>query len=236
MKTAGLNPVLLELAFNKQFDVKRAFVPNPNAAASQPMTPEAQQASMAPPPGGDPAAGGGAPPMDPAMAGGAPPPPPGMDPAAAGGAPPMDPAAAGAAPPPEAAAPPPPPEPAPAAPAPPAGGVDPEMIRNIIREEMGGGGAGAKGKGKPKPGDEMALRNQKLLMNLHKSLNIPLPYDILDGEDGEQGGGGGGEKKPSGGGESKSAATGTGVDPSFRLGTLAQNIDATFRLHQLAGK
>ncbi len=47
---------------------------------------------------------GGAPPMDPAMMGGAPPPPggaPPMDPAAMGGAPPpMDPAAAGGAPPP----------------------------------------------------------------------------------------------------------------------------------------
>ena len=232
MQPAGLNPVLLELAFNRQFDVKRAFVPNPNAAASA-VTPEAQQAAAAPPPGMDPAAAGGAPPTDPAAGGAAP--PPGMDPAAAGAAPPpADPAAAGAAPPPEAAAPPPPPEPAPA-PAPPAG-MDPEMIRNIIREEMGGGaaGAGAKGKGKPKPGDEMALRNQKLLMNLHKSLNIPLPYDILDGEDGEQGGAGGGEKKPSGG--SKSAEAETGVAPSFRLGTLAQNIDATFRLHQLAAQ
>ena len=107
--------------------------------------------------------------MDPAMAGGAP--PPGMDQAAAGAPPPPEPAAP---PPPEPAAPPPPPP----EPAPPPAGVDLETIRNVIREEMGGGAGGKGGKGKAKPGDEMALRNQKLLMNLHRSLNIPLPYIV----------------------------------------------------------
>ena len=74
----GLNLELLKQArYNVRDLEKSAFV-----AAGDP--------SM----GGDPAAAGGAPPMDPA-AGGAPP----MDPAMAGGAPPMDPAAAGGAPP-----------------------------------------------------------------------------------------------------------------------------------------
>jgi hypothetical protein len=71
--------------------VKLAFVPQPGGA---PMDPA--MAGGMPPPGMDPAAMGGAP-MDPAMAGGMP--PPGMDPAAMGGAP-MDPAMAGGMPPP----------------------------------------------------------------------------------------------------------------------------------------
>jgi hypothetical protein len=70
--------------------VKQAFVPQPGGA---PMDPA--MAGGMPPPGMDPAAMGGAP-MDPAMAGGMP--PPGMDPAMMGAPMPppgMDPAMAG---------------------------------------------------------------------------------------------------------------------------------------------
>jgi len=82
--------------------------------------------------GGDPAAMGGGAPMDPAAAGGMPPPggdpaamggmPPGVDPAAMGGAP-MDPAAMGGAPMDPAAAGGMPPPPPPAAPAEPSSGL-----------------------------------------------------------------------------------------------------------------
>lgn len=65
-----VNPELLKMA---RQNIKQAFV-----AAGDPAM------------GADPAAAGGAPPMDPAMAG--------MDPAMAGGAPPMDPAMAGGMP------------------------------------------------------------------------------------------------------------------------------------------
>jgi hypothetical protein len=127
----------------------------------------------------DPAAMGGAPPMDPAaMGGGAPP----MDPAAMGAAMPMDPAAMGGAPP--------MPPPEPAAPA-----HDPNVIKQLIQEEIqkamsGGGAGGAGGEGKPKakgagkvdPAQmlEYMERQQKLLVNLYESLGLSLPYDILD--------------------------------------------------------
>ena len=80
------------------------------------------------PGGGDPAAMGGAPPMDPAMMGAAPP----VDPAAMGGGAPMDPAMMGAVPPA-------PPAPAPAAPAAPAAAgpagpqkLKPEQMMNML--------------------------------------------------------------------------------------------------------
>lgn len=162
-----INPLLLQ-SVKQALASKKAFV------ASGP--------GGAPP--ADPAAAGGAPPMDPAAMGGMPPPgagAPPMDPAAMGGMPPMDPAAMGGAPP----APPAPPPPAPPA-------HDPNMIRQLIQEEiqksMTGGGAGgegkpkAKGAGKVDPAQmlEYMERQQKLLVNLYESLGLSLPYDILD--------------------------------------------------------
>lgn len=134
-----------------------------------------KKAFVAPPAagGGDPAAAGGAaPPMDPAAMGGM---PPGAE------APPMDPAAMGGMPP----APPAPP-PVPETPA-----HDPNVIRQLIQEEIqkamsgGAGGEGkpkAKGAGKVDPAQmlEYMERQQKLLVNLYESLGLSLPYDILD--------------------------------------------------------
>jgi len=129
------------------------------------------------PPAGDPAAAGGAP-MDPAAAGGGAPP---MDPmAAAGGAPPMDPMAAGGAVPPGGA-----------------GAVPPElqaMVDQAVAASQagagaagaaaGGAGAGPGGAGSKKvdPGFMyMELsRIRKMVDQVMKHNNIPMPPDILD--------------------------------------------------------
>lgn len=164
-----INPILLQHV-KQALSSKKAFVASPAAGG--------------PPAGGDPAAAGGAaPPMDPAAMGGMPPgaeaPP--MDPAAMGGMPPMDPAAMGGMPP----APPAPP-PVPETPA-----HDPNVIKQLIQEEIqkamsgGAGGEGkpkAKGAGKVDPAQmlEYMERQQKLLVNLYESLGLSLPYDILD--------------------------------------------------------
>jgi hypothetical protein len=162
------NPVLMECAEYALGTTKVAFVP-----AGMPP-PGQQQPGMSP---------GGAPPMDPSMGGGMP--PPGQDPNA--GAPPAPPPQdpnAGAAPPP-----PPPPEQPPAAPAPaqPAQ-LDPETIRAIIREEMAmGGKGGAGGKGKAPKADlnqiyAMQAKTQKMLAHLLGSTGVGLPPNILDDE------------------------------------------------------
>lgn len=180
-----INPILLQ-------EVKRAMASKAAFVAAGGGAPPMDPAMAA--------GGGGAPPMDPSMMGAAPGGAPPMDPSmmgAAGGAPPMDPsmmAAAGGAPPMDpammGAAPPPPPAPA----------ASPDDIRALIQEEIkkvtGGGEGGAKkskGAGKVDPGQmlEYMDRQQKLLINLYESLGLNLPYNILDkpkpeGEGGEE--------------------------------------------------
>lgn len=104
----SINPTLLRLA---QMKVAEALQMQKSAVVP------------APPPAGDPAMMGGAPPMDPTMMGGAPP----MDPAMMGAAPPMDPAMMGGAPPSAGAAPMAPPDPAAGAAMPPAAPAAPGM-------------------------------------------------------------------------------------------------------------
>ena len=128
---------------------KQAFTPSP--MLEQMVMQQAQQGGGGPP--------GGLPPgMDPsqmaAMAGGGP--PPGMDPAAAGGAPPADPAAG----PPQAP-----------------GGVDPNMIAQIVQQTLaaqqqqgGAGGAGGTGKGGGKQEHMMLLHHIKHDMQVMKAV------------------------------------------------------------------
>ena len=129
---------------------KQAFTPSP--MLEQMVMQQAQQGGGGPP--------GGLPPgMDPsqmaAMAGGGGP-PPGMDPAAAGGAPPADPAAG----PPQAP-----------------GGVDPNMIAQIVQQTLaaqqqqgGAGGAGGTGKGGGKQEHMMLLHHIKHDMQVMKAV------------------------------------------------------------------
>lgn len=141
----GINTELLKQArANVQGHVKSAFVP-------------AGDPSM----GGDPAAAGGAPPMDPAMAGGDPA-MMGGDPAAAGGAPPMDPAAAGQDP---------------------MAALQP-MIQAAVQEAMagmgGGGGApgGAPGEAAIKPKIDInieVMQMKKLLAKLCDAMGVQIP-------------------------------------------------------------
>ena len=153
----SFNPKLLECAEYAVHRTKTAFVPP----------------------------GGGAPPMDPAaMMGGA---PPGMVP---GAAPPMDPSAmAGMGAMPMGA----PADPAsqwgagspPAPPPSPPGGIDPEMIRSIIREEIASAISGNQHKSKgskitPEQMYQEALRTRKLLTHMFGLMNWGLPPDILD--------------------------------------------------------
>jgi len=128
----SINPHLLSQARGQ---VKRAFV-----AAGDPAM------------GGDPMAGGGAPPMDPAM-GGAPP----MDPAM-GGAPPMDPAMGGAPP------------------------MDPmaqiqPMIDQAVQAAMAGGAAGGAGPAiKPKIDVNVELMQiKKLLARIADAMGVQIP-------------------------------------------------------------
>ena len=138
-------------------------------------------------------AGGGAPPMDPAMGGGAPP----MDPAMAGGAPPMDPMAGGA----------PPMDPAMMGMDPSMMGMDPSMrggeppapgggsedIRAIIKEELaasgltGAGGSTETPTGKIKPKIDVnveLLQIKKMLARLSDALGINIPAaDMVATED-----------------------------------------------------
>ena len=119
-------------------------------------------------------AGGGAPPMDPAMGGGAPP----MDPAMAGGAPPMDPMAGGAPP---------------MGGEPPAPGGGSEDIRAIIKEELaasgltGAGGSTETPTGKIKPKIDVnveLLQIKKMLARLSDALGINIPAaDMVATED-----------------------------------------------------
>ena len=145
----AVNKYLLQTA---RQSVKKAFAP-PQGGGAPPMDPSMM--------GGAPPQGGGAPPMDPSMMGGAPP----MDPSMMGGAPPMDPSMMGGAPP-----------------------VDPaEQIRSVVQEELqkalsavkGGNGKGSV----KKDGGNAELymhRIQKLLTHLYSSLGLNLPHDILD--------------------------------------------------------
>jgi len=104
---------------------------------------------------------GGAPPMDPAMMGGAP-----MDPAMMGGAPPMDPAMMGGAPPP-----------------PP--GVTADEVRAIIQEAMGSMGGGAAGGGGGMAGGNMLkpkidvnveiMQIKNMLSKLIDAMGVPVP-------------------------------------------------------------
>jgi hypothetical protein len=148
------------------------------------------------PPGGDPsqdpAAAGGAPPMDPA-AGGMPP----MDPAMAGGAPPMDPAAAGGMPMDPAmmgGAPPAPPAPDPAAGGGGSGPLDAIMAKmdqmmqsmQMSPQNQAGPGGAPGGPGKPGKPDLLAMsmdifQMKKMLSALFDAMGIPIPQDILDG-------------------------------------------------------
>lgn len=129
---------------------KQAFTPSP--MLEQMVMQQAQQGGGGPP-------GGPPPGMDPsqmaAMAGGGGP-PPGMDPAAAGGAPPADPAAG----PPQAP-----------------GGVDPNMIAQIVQQTLaaqqqqgGAGGAGGTGKGGGKQEHMMLLHHIKHDMQVMKAV------------------------------------------------------------------
>ena len=129
------------------------------------------------PSGGGGGAGGGMPPgMDPAAMGGAGGgAPPGMDPAAAGGAPPGgDPsqAAAGGAP---------PPSPSPSAGAGDLGTAVQQAVQQAMssQQQMGAGGK------PPKPDINMVATDvfqlKKMLFNVFRHLNLPLPDNILDG-------------------------------------------------------
>lgn len=123
--------------------------------------------------------------------------------------------------------------------------MDPEMIRNIIREEMAQGG-GAAGKPKaPKVTPEMmyqeSLRNRKLLTHMYGLMNWGLPPDILDDTPGDgkpSGGAGSGGGSSSGGssgssggssssgGQSKSAiAPIQPMTPAFPMGKAASSHD-----------
>jgi hypothetical protein len=176
----AVNKLLLN-DLKQAMSTKMAFVP-PGAppGAMPPGAPPGMPPGAGAPPGMPP----GQPPMDPSMMGGAPP----MDPSMMGGAPPMDPSMMGGAP--------------PADPAAQAGG--PEAIRSIIQQEIQkamGGGAATPGQtgpdGKPKGAGKAKVdpaqlieymeRQQRLLVNLYESLELPLPYNILDKpKDGEQ--------------------------------------------------
>ena len=167
-----VNKFLLKQA---RLSIKQAFMPPEAGGGAPPMDPSMMGGA---PPGAMPP--GGAPPMDPSMMGGAPPgamPPggaPPMDPSMMGGAPPMDPSMMGGAPPMDPAA------------AAGAGGDPTEQIRSVVQEELQKALAEVKGSGKgAKKNDgqntEMFMRRiQKLLTHLYSSLGLNLPPDILD--------------------------------------------------------
>lgn len=185
-----INPELVKIAMWKldSDQSKEAFIPTPAPGGAPP-------GGGGMPPGMPPDAGmpPGAPTMDPAAMGGAI--PPGMPPGApmppmgdpgASGMPPMDPAAAGGMPPP------PPPD---------AGmPMTPDMIRQIIREEMGqsGGasmpgasGGAAGGAGKPAKPDMHLMATdiyqmKKLIVPIASALGVPVTPDLLDHPDREQ--------------------------------------------------
>lgn len=150
---SGVNPELIKMALAKTAEAhkKEAFIP----VGDPNMDPMAAAGGM--PPGGAPPGmpPGGAPPgmpMDPAMAGGMPP----------GGAPPMDPAMAGGMPP------------------PPPGGLGPDEIRMIIKEELAqsgmGGGAGGAGGLKPKIDVNVEMMQiKKILARISDTLGIQIP-------------------------------------------------------------
>ena len=149
-----INPILLDVAgWAAAPHEKRGFVP-PGGGAP-PMDPAMMGGA---PPGG--------PPMDPSMMGGAPPGGPPMDPSMMGGAPPMDPAMMGGAPPmgPPPMGPPaaPPGDPAAAA-APPANGA-----------------AGGSKKIDPAFLYMEMSRVRKLLTTLFQNMDMQLPPDVLD--------------------------------------------------------
>ena len=134
----GINPELLKQARSYVGHQKVAFVPTGDPAM-----------------GGDPAAGGGAPPMDPAMGGGAPP--------MGGGAPPMDPAAGGGAPPED-----------------PMAAIMP-MIQQAVQQAMatqGGGAGGAPGEAAIKPKIDInveVMQMKKLLAKLCDAMGVQVP-------------------------------------------------------------
>jgi len=161
-----VNKFLLKQA---KLSVKQAFMPPEAGGGAPPMDPSMMGGA---PPGAIPP--GGAPPMDPSMMGGAPPgamPPGAMPPS---GAPPMDPSMMGGAPPMDPAA------------AAVTGGDPAEQIRSVVQEELQKALSGAKGVNKGvKKNDgqntEMFMRRiQKLLTHLYSSLGLNLPPDILD--------------------------------------------------------
>ena len=174
----AVNKYLLQAA---RQSVKQAFMPPQGGGGAPPMDPS--MAGGAPPPGGgappmDPSMMGGAPPMDPSMMGGAPP--------QGGGAPPMDPSMMGGAPPmdPSMMGGAPPMDPSMMGGAPPA---DPSaQLRSVIQEELAkalSAAKGSKGTAKKTDGGNAELymhRIQKLLTHLYSSLGLNLPNDILD--------------------------------------------------------
>ena len=208
----SFNPKLLECAEYAVHRTKTAFVPPGGGAL--PMDPAAMMGGA--PPGMVP----GAPPMDPAaMMGGA---PPGMAP---GAAPPMDPSAmAGMGAMPMGA----PADPASqwgagspsAPPLPSPGGIDPEMLRSIIREEIAAiaSGNSSKSKGSKITPEQMyqeALRTRKLLTHMFGLMNWGLPPDILDDtppSDGSGAGNGGNSNRPKSGS--------TGGQPNLPIGPI----------------
>jgi hypothetical protein len=135
----SINPELLKQARHFIGSQKLAFI-----AAGDPSL------------GGDPAAAGGAPPMDPAMAGGDPA-MAGGDPAMAGGAPPADPAAAGGGDPMAALQP---------------------MIQAAVRDAMAGMGAGAGGTANGEPKIDInveVMQMKKLLAKLCDAMGVQIP-------------------------------------------------------------
>lgn len=235
----AVNKLLMQ-ELKQIMSVKQAFVP-PGAGMPPGGAPPMDPAAMGGmPPGGAPPMPpgmppGGAPPMDPAMAGGAPP----MDPAAMGGAPPMDPAMAGGAP--------------------PAGGPSPDDIKMLIQQEvqkaMSGGaapGAASGADGKPKGAGKAKVdpaqlieymeRQQRLLVNLYESLELPLPYNILDKpSDGEEGKD---QPKPEESAPAPTASDASGIPPikpiqpigGDKQASLAEKLEAAKYLAMALGK
>ena len=209
----AINKYLLKQA---QLSIKSAFMP-PDGGGQPPTDPS--MAGGAPPgaPPMDPSMMGGQPPMDPSMMGGAPPGAPPMDPSMMGGAPPMDPSMMGGAPPP----------------------VDPtEQIRAVVKSELQTALAEVKGnKGAGKKSDngqntEMFMhRIQKLLTHLYSSLGINLPHDILDEvpgqnkDDSSQGG-----AQPQGGAPSAGAPAPAPKTASFSKHEIAEKAAGIMQL------
>ncbi len=158
-----INPDLLQLA-----QWRLAQMANTEKQAFQPPVDPSQDPAAA--------AAGGAPPMDPSMAG--------------GGAPPMDPSMAGGAPPAGMPA----PAPAPGGdPMAGGGGLTADSVRQIVQQTMqqsgmgaGGGAGGGAGAGKAAKPDLAVIamdvfQTKKLIMAMFNQMGMPLPPDILDG-------------------------------------------------------